>query len=394
MTASSETGGTPAPAGVNQPAALTSAQVAAMVAERRKGAASAASVPAQAEPAKPAAEAAEVTPQTDNLEAEASADQVDEAKAADSAEAEASDDPSTEGDADGGEQDDSDFEVELPDGEKVTLKELVAARMKDADYRQKTAALAREREALEARERAVAAKEGGTDEAYQGRMKALDDETAKMRAQRNQYEQVVNQFGGQLEAVEKQWAAVDWSALEERDPDQALKLRLKYLQFQEQKSIAQKEIADLRKEREAEAEKLFATRREALQKHVTMKYPELTNPETGNKLWGQMIAVAKELGYSEVEIRNTLNPRAFDMWLMATRYHTQQAEQKAVAASKPQTLPKASANGHIRVLKQGQSRARPPAPPKAALGRAQAAYNAKPTAENFTVLLKARRAAG
>lgn len=41
-------------------------------------------------------------------------------------------------------------EIELPDGSKVSHKELISGYMKDADYRQKTATLAREREEVHA----------------------------------------------------------------------------------------------------------------------------------------------------------------------------------------------------------------------------------------------------
>lgn len=387
MSTESAPAGTAAPA-VNPAAAMTlQGAVAALEARRQAAAAPAPVQPAEA----PKAEAEPSQPEADNA-----ASDLDQAAPAADAEP-ATDEPTEAPDGDDAQPDESDdegFLVELPDGQQISLKELTAGYMKDADYRKKTAAVAEERRALQDRAKSVEDKEGELNSAVKARIDELTKEVETTRKTRSEYEQVVKTWNEQLAAADKQWKGVDWERLAEEDPKTAQKLWMQREQHREQMEVAKREAADLAEQRRAEAEKDIAEKRSTLQKHVATKYPELTNAETGNAFWGKMVKFAQTIGYTEDDIRSTLDPRGVDLLIAATRYHDTETQRAAAIAADPAKAPKPDQNGKLKIIKQGNPRPRPIPAPKAALGRAQAAFNGNPSMENAIALREAKRAAG
>ena len=317
--------GTAAPA-VNPAAAMTLQGAVAALEARRQAANAPAPVPAEA----PAAEAPS-QPEADNA-----ASDLDQAAPAEDAEP-ATEEPTEEPEAEepAAPESDDDFVVELPSGEQVTLKELTAGYMKDADYRKKTAAVAEKNREIEARAKSVEDKEGELNSAVKARIDELTKEVETTRKTRSEYEQVVKTWNEQLAAADKQWKGVDWERLAEEDPKTAQKLWMQREQHREQMEVAKREAAELAEQRRAEAEKDIAEKRSTLQRHVATKYPELTNAETGNAFWGKMVKFAQTIGYTEDDIRSTLDPRGVDLLIAATRYHDTEA-QRAAALAAPQ----------------------------------------------------------
>lgn len=253
------------------------------------------------------------------------------------------------------------------------------------DYTRKTEAAAQRQRELDAREAEVQNKVKSIQEAVQSELVAARQTRAK-------YESIVQQWEQGLAVADKQWEQVDWDTLTKQDPFEAQRLWIQYERHKESKRKVAEEAAQLRAEAEAEHKQARAQRQQALAEHIAKKYPQFNHPEQGPKMASAMKKVAAEYGYTEQQMLNTLDPRAFDMWVDATLHRMSQDELKA-ASAKPDA-PKPDASGRIRIVKQAHGpRIRPPAPEVAAKGRAQAAFNKTLSDMDAAALLRARRAA-
>jgi len=139
-----------------------------------------------------------------------------------------------------------------------------------------------------------------------------------------------------------------------------------------------------------------------LEGHITAKHAELLDPKEGSQKWAAMRETAEAAGIPANVILATLGQRhepgvpimdapVFELWRKATLYDALVAERTKATASG--TAPKPDASGRIRVVKGSAPVYRPPPAASAALGRAQAAFNANPNQINSAALMRAKRIA-
>ena len=303
--------------------------------------------------------------------------------------AEEGDDPTDETtDEHADEADDSSFEVEIGE-EKVKLADLVEAwKRKNSfqrDYTKKTEALAEQRRALEAERAQIYSH-------VEKEREALAQQLQEAHALRERHAAIVKSWEDALATADKQWEQVDWDKLMKEDPFEAQRLWLQYERHKETKSKVQQQAEELRAQRLAEMEKMRAQQQALLAQHIQTKHPELLDPEKGPALANAMKSVAAIYGYSEQDMLATLDPRAIDMWIDATKWH--QFQQEAQVASQKSNAPKPDKDGRIKIVKQQAApRIKPPSPVKAAVGRAQAQFNRTLSDVDAANLLRARRAA-
>lgn len=364
-----ETPASPASATPNQPAGALSLQQA--VEERIAQKAAAVQAPTAESVPEPAADETE-QPEAAPVDVDDADSEAEDANEPEEAEAE---------------EDEGDY-IETPDGEKIPVQEAVQAHKNfkalQARVTRKEQALAEERRALESDRQKVNGEYGSA--------KAEREATA---AAREEYARKLKIVDSSIGDDDKQWAAIDWQKLEDDDPIEAGRQWRAFERHEKRKVAIQREMQQVEAEHAKAMEQTVREARGKFQSFVAEKYPELIDPKEGSAHRQAMLQTALDAGYTPQEIEQTLDPRALSLWRKAALYD-QMTAQKATVTAKP-NAPKPDATGAFRVVKaRGVSRPNVIPAPKAALGRAQAAFNQKasPSIEDGLALLKARREAG
>lgn len=370
----------PASATPNQPAgALTIQQAAQEMASRRAAAAQATTAPVAPEPA-----ATDETDKPETAPVEVEADSI--AETSEQPDADETTDAETDVEAQG--DDPTGDYIELPDGTQIPVEEAVKAHQNfkalQARVTRKEQALAEERRALETERQKVTAEVSG----YLERAKA---EAEALAAEREKYAQKLKIVESRFTAGNDEFANVNWDELENTDPVAYAAKWAKYQRHQAALQALEAERREIEQQRSAEMERAMREARAKFQQTVAQNHSELLDPQRGPVLQQAMIRVAHEAGYSAQEIEQTLDPRVLVLWTKAAKWDLMEAE-RANATAKP-TAPKPDATGTIKVVKARAARPMTIPAPKAALGRAQAAYNANPSRENALALMEAKRVA-
>ena len=400
-----ETTAAPAPAEAKPNRGLSVAEaVAAMQATRESAAA-----PPPAEPVEePAAEASNPEP-GETAEATSVEGAEPEAEATTD---ETAEDVTEEPSGDGYELAE-DSKLVLPDGTEWTAKELAEGVLRHKDYTKKTQALADERRTFDAERKSFVDKAKEFDTGMQAERAQLATALKDAQAQRDRYAQSVDEVEKALNAQGAEWARIDWEAEAARDPTGYVRKWAQYQSWERAQAVTKAEKAELETKRKADAEaadkqsqeavaNAWHASRQALEQHIASQHAELLDAEKAPAKLRAMMATAEAAGMpKEVFVAAmghqaradvpVMHPAVFELLRKATLYDGLVAEQSKVLAS--DKAPKPDATGKIKVVKAGASRARPPSPSSAALGRAQAAYNASSTPENAVALMQARRAA-
>ena len=368
----SETPASPASATPNQPAGALSLQQA--VEERIAQKAAAAEAPTAESAPEPAADETE--------QPEAAPVDVDDADS----DAEDANEPE---EAAAEEEDEGDY-IETPDGEKIPVEEAVQAHKNfkalQARVTRKEQALAEERRAWESDRQ----KDKGE---YGSELAAVRAEREALAARAQEYAHRLKIVDSSIGDDDKQWATIDWERLENDDPIEAGRQWRAYERHEKRKVAIQREMQQAEAEQARAMEQNVREARGKFQAAVAEKYPELIDPKEGSAHRQAMLQTALDAGYTPQEIEQTLDPRALALWRKAALYDQMKA-QKTTASAKP-NAPKPDASGAFRVVKaRGVSRPNVIPAPKAALGRAQAAFNSNPSFENGLALEAAKRVAG
>lgn len=202
---------------------------------------------------------------------------------------------------------------EQEDGEEVEFegkaykvpKEIKEALLRQADYTQKTQAVAEQRKALEERAQLLVQREQ--------LMSTTFDKAVELREVQNRL---------------SQFEQIDWQSLADSDPAQATKLNLAYQQLQRQ---AQEKYTELT-QAQAQQEQLNAYQRQQMlaeaQKELRTRLPDFT-PEVAEKIK----STAREYGLTDQELASVIDPRHVHILHDAMKW-------RALQANKPQALKK------------------------------------------------------
>lgn len=215
------------------------------------------------------------------------------------------------------EGDDAPITVEV-DGKQVTLtKEQVAEAYKNglrqADYTQKTMAVAEQRKAAEA-------------------------ETQKALQERQTYAENLQKMAAQLEGAIQQQEKIDWNALLESDPVEFLKQKHLYDQRQAALQKNQQEQAVLAEKFQAERAKAQADHIQKQQQELLAKLPEWKDEAKAKSERDAIKAYLAEQGFAADDIAQISDHRAVILSRKAMLYDQMIAKAK-VAAKKVQNLP-------------------------------------------------------
>jgi len=179
--------------------------------------------------------------------------------------------------------------------EEVPLDELIAGYHRYATYTKKSQELAQQRE-------------------------GFGEEQQALRQMYQQYEGVLSQLHGQMEAANKP-PNMDWDALERENPVQFLKL--KYLEQQRAGEIqaVQAEQARMQQLLAGENDKKLQERLTVEQSLVLEKIPEWADGDLQATEQRKLVEFGKAIGYSDNELNTLYDHRALVVLRDAMRYN-------------------------------------------------------------------------
>jgi hypothetical protein len=285
--------------------------------------------------------------------------------------------------------------IVLPDGSEWTAKELAEGVLRHKDYTKKTQAVADDRKAVEAERKAAQAER----QALQDKASKIDAEIAAelaaARAERERYAAQVAKIADAHKSHMAKWDGVNWDQLQAEDPVRASQLWMQRERDREAQQVIEAEQRELEAKRTAEteaerkkAEESYAQSwlqaRTTLHEHVKANHATLADPVKGTAEWNAMAATLKSVGLTDDVIQAAFGARhdpnvpvvstpIFELIRKATLYDQANAQHSKAIASPG--APKASSDGKIRVVKSTAPRFKAPPAEKAALGRAQIAFN-------------------
>lgn len=226
------------------------------------------------------------------------------------------------------EQAEEDEEIEIG-GKKVAMPKSIAAEikagtMRNADYTQKTQAVAEERRAVEAERERV------REEAQQ--QQQFIKEVAKVHALDDQLEQ---------------YKALNWMALSQEDPAGTQQLQIQYQALQQQRNEAAQAVTQKQSEHALNAERTLATQIQEAEAYVQREIPGWT-PERGaqiNKFASDM-GVKVDRGFAQTLVQNPAWLKILD-----------QAEKFSQLVAKQSAKPKTPTPPPAPVTRVGAARA-------------------------------------
>lgn len=219
------------------------------------------------------------------------------------------DEPESQTEGDG--QDDAE-EVEFEGKAYKVPKELKDALLRQADYTQKTQAVAEQRKAVEERAQLLEQRERVMGMAF--------DKAVELREVQNRL---------------AQFEQIDWQSLAQNDPAQATQLNIAYQQLQRE---AQKKYGELQQVQTA-SQQLTETQRQQMladaEKDLKARLPSF-NAEVA----AQIKVAAREYGITDQELNAVMDPRYVHVLHDAMKWRALQAE-KPKAMQKVVQAPKA-----------------------------------------------------
>lgn len=191
---------------------------------------------------------------------------------------------------------------------EVTLSEALKGYQRQSDYSRKTEELARLRREAEAQ---------------------INSEAEAVRAERQQYQQVLAALQNQLGQQEEQ---VDWDTLRVTDP---IEYATKYAEHQQRKErlqAVQAEQQRLMQQQQYEQQVLMQQRLSQEQNLLLKALPEWSDKEVATREKRQIIDFAKSIGFSDEELAQAADHRAILALRDAMRY-------RQLMAKKPEVKP-------------------------------------------------------
>jgi len=197
-------------------------------------------------------------------------------------------------DPDSQEQPEEDEEIEIG-GKKVAMPKSIAAEikagtMRNADYTQKTQAVAAERKAVEA-EREQVRQQAEQSQQY-------IKEVAKVHALNDQLEQ---------------YKGFDWNALSDEDPAGAQKLHFQYQALQQRRNEAAQAVAQKQHEHALNEQQATAKQVQEAEAYVQREIPGWTNERaTQINAYASSIGVKVDQGFARMIVQNPALLKVFD----------------------------------------------------------------------------------
>jgi hypothetical protein len=260
--------------------------------------------------------------ETEGVEAEAEAEQVDEG---DEPEVDAEDeaDPEDEDDSEGEEPEQPVYTIKVNGEEvEVSLEELQKGYSRTQDYTRKTQQLAELR-------------------------KAAETETGAVRAERQQYSQLLEAMRAQVAASQPQ--EPDWDKLRKSDPIEFAAQWAEHERRHKQMGAIQAEQARLAEIQQHEQAQQLASIVEQERQVLEDAIPEWKEPETAKREKAELVEFGKRLGFKTEELANITDHRAVVALRKAYLYDK-------LMAKKPQVKP---AQRSAPTLKPGSAAAAP-----------------------------------
>lgn len=191
------------------------------------------------------------------------------------------------------------------EGEKYKVpKKLKDAFLRQADYTVKTQDLAKQRTDFEAAQQEFVA--------------------------RQQFQQQHIQAVAKVIAIDErleQFQKLDWNALTDADPVQALKLDRQMRELQQQRAQQVDGLQQSQARQAFESQQAIARRHEEARVELSKEIPGFGTPEVQK----QLIEVGKAAGYKQEELANVLDPRAIKLLHKAHLYDQLVSKAKASA---------------------------------------------------------------
>lgn len=184
------------------------------------------------------------------------------------------------------EQTEEDEEIEIG-GKKVAMPKSIAAEikagtMRNADYTQKTQAVAAERKAVEA-------------------------EREQVRQQAEQSQQYIKEVA-KVHAIDdqlEQYKALDWNALSDEDPAGAQKLHFQYQALQAKRHEAAQAVAQKQHEHALNEQQVTAKQLQEAEAYVQREIPGWTNERaTQVNAYASSIGVKMDQGFARMVMQN------------------------------------------------------------------------------------------
>ena len=140
--------------------------------------------------------------------------------------------------------------------------------------------------------------------------KAADTEIAQARAERDNYSQNLNRFQIQLEAALQEQQQIDWPALIERDPQEAM--RQKHLLEQRQAALQQtrQQQHQIQQQAAAEQHDQFVEHLKSQRDQIVAKIPEWKDEGKRKAETAEIRDYLVNNGYTAAEIENVADHRA------------------------------------------------------------------------------------
>jgi hypothetical protein len=213
--------------------------------------------------------------------------------------------------------DDEKVTVEI-DGKMIELTKAQIAEshkngLRQADYTQKTMAVAEARKTAEA-------------------------ETAKAHSERNQYAQALQRNAMQLEAALEQQSRIDMDALIANDPVEAMKQQLLFQKRQAAYQETQQQLNAVNQQVQAEQQEQTRNFQAAQQQELLAKLPQWKDPAKAAAESSAIRSYLKETGFDDASLNNINDHRAVLMARKAMLYD-QMMSKATAAAKKVQALP-------------------------------------------------------
>lgn len=290
--------------------------------------------------------------QPENQESEAVEQEAEAAEGQTEAEQEAEAEQSNEAEAEQEEQPEKDSSEEpvvkwtTSNGEtyEVPMPELKQGYMRDADYRQKTQALAEERRQVE--------------QTVQQKFQEAETFAADLAQLHAVAEQI------------KQYEALDWNALDQQDPQQAMRL---WRQYQQLKDDAGRKAHTFQEKQQQYQQQRAQSFHQATQEAV--EHLRKVVPNFGDQTIKELREFGLKVGFTAEELAQVADKRHFEVLWKAAQWEALQAKKPEVV-NKVKALPP-------KTTKQGSS-----APPPTAVEKATKQFQQKRDIRSFAKLLE------
>jgi len=196
--------------------------------------------------------------------------------------------------------------------QQIPLKEAIAGYQRNADYSQKTQALAQERKAFEA-------------------------ERNNVVAERAQYSQLLSALSSQLEQLMPQ--EPNWEELHRNDPINYPLIRDQWRDYKERLAATQAEQARLQQIGEYEKQGKLREIVEQGKKYLHEKVPEWKDEQKWESAKVKLREYGLKVGYSDEELKQAYDPRALIVLDKARKYDELMANKpKPVKANAPKPM--------------------------------------------------------